>query len=92
MSQLADDLAGPVCKGSWLLGTACGHCQRCIKEAPEAIAALRATLDVSIARTTLIVSMIPPRAPLNYDFVDSVKIKMFDAIREQLYDKEGNLR
>lgn len=92
MSQLAHDLAGPVCRGSWLLGTACGHCQRCIKEAPSAIATLRASLEAVEKRTKLVVSIIPPPVKYGYDFLDSVKIKMFDAVREQLYDKEGKLR
>lgn len=31
----------PSCKGSWLIGTACGHCPRCYETAPETIKKLR---------------------------------------------------
>lgn len=30
-----------ICKGSWVLGTACGHCQRCNDEASSLIPELR---------------------------------------------------
>lgn len=35
-----------MCKGDWLIGTACGKCPRCVKLAPTAVAALRSDLKM----------------------------------------------
>lgn len=37
----------PVCKGSWVLGSACGECERCLADAPAAARTLFAELSAS---------------------------------------------
>lgn len=34
-----------VCRGDWLLGTACGKCRRCLETAPHAIAVLKKDVE-----------------------------------------------
>lgn len=79
-----------ICRGSWLLRTACGHCSRCQEEAPKAIAALQKSSEKNERALLSIRGCIPPSVPIpGYDLTDAVKAKLFDAAREQLYDEEG---
>jgi hypothetical protein len=81
-----------VCRGSWVLGTACGHCQRCIETAPATIAGLRSDLERAHRLNKVVISVIPPPCPPGHDFVDAFKVKMFEALQAQIYDEEGKMR
>ena len=80
-----------VCKGSWVLGSACGRCSRCAEEAPRAIASLLTTVNAFERRLKLIVGCIPPPSGMG-DYAADVKAKLFEACRSQLYDEQGRLR
>jgi hypothetical protein len=80
-----------VCRGSWVLGTACGHCSRCAAELPKAMEYFRDKAAVLEGRLRLVIQMIPPPSGMG-DYADSVKVHLFEALRAQLYDEKGNLR
>ena len=69
------------CRGSWLLGSACGSCPACAVEAPRAIEALRR--DVADLRDKLrcVEAVVPPRSATTQDLSETVKVALFDAVR-----------
>jgi hypothetical protein len=69
-----------VCKGSWMLGTACGHCSRCVEMAKPTIDALLADIDEKKARMSTILSCLPPGGH-GFDISDEFKVKCFDEAR-----------
>jgi hypothetical protein len=76
-----------VCRGSWMLGTACGHCSRCAEALPKAMAYFRDKVAVLEGRLGLVVQMIPPPSGMG-DYADTVKVHPFEALRAQLYDEK----
>lgn len=66
----------PICKGAWLLGSACGKCARCVVSAPEVIKTLRGQAD----RLDAIVKLIPPGGH-GYDYSDEYKLACFEEMR-----------
>lgn len=86
------------CKGSFLLGSACGRCTRCVDEALQLVPQLLKERRVRIEESTLIHHAIPDRPLAGHqalDFTDKFKLACFEEARRILYDrhvpKEGNL-
>ena len=75
------------CKGDWLLGTACGRCTRCVDTAPKVISKMRMDREREQRELKLIMALIPPLFTNGTDFEPDVKIKLFEALRLQLYNK-----
>lgn len=73
-----------VCKGDWLLGTACGTCERCVEMAKPTIDALRATKAAQERVFKAVTAVITPNAP-GYEPSDRLKVACFDEVRGILY-------
>jgi hypothetical protein len=75
------------CRGSWMLGTACGHCFRCRDEARELIPRLLIERKESQARLVRVASVLPPIFEQG-DYTDAFKIAAFDEARRVFHRKD----
>ena len=78
-----------ICRGSWVLGSCCGACARCSKEALELIPRLlQETKDqkLLIARVK---SVIPRGYDPPIDHTDQHKLHCYDEARRILYEKKA---
>jgi hypothetical protein len=75
------------CRGSWVLGTACGHCPRCQDEARALIPKLLTQRKELEAKLTMIAMVLPPIFEQG-DYTDAYKIVAFDEARRVFYRKE----
>lgn len=75
-----------ICRGSWMLGSACGHCQRCLDEAGDVIPKLLRDHEELQARLIHVVSIIPPPfTDSNWDYADKFKAAAFDEVRRLIH-------
>jgi hypothetical protein len=74
------------CRGSWVLGTACGYCQRCQDEARELIPKLLTERKELQAKLTMVAMVLPPVFEQG-DYTDAYKIVAFDEARRVFHRK-----
>lgn len=80
-----------VCRGDWLLGTACQHCRRCLETAPHAIAVLKKA-DELRSRKLAALRVVIFRASSDYKgspvISDVFKVQSFEEARRILWAEE----
>lgn len=67
-----------ICRGAWMLGTACGHCSRCMDEASRLIPKLREEIqpnNIKVSKLAAALSLAPrptktPNAEWMIDYMD----------------------
>jgi hypothetical protein len=74
------------CRGSWVLGTACGHCDLCRDEARVLIPKLLTERKELQAKLTMIAMVLPPVFEQG-DYTDAYKIVAFDEARRVFHRK-----
>jgi hypothetical protein len=72
------------CKGSWMLGTACGKCPACADEALK----MMPSLVADNKKLSPIIGLIRP-IPEYGDYSDAYKARAYDEARRVLYDKQA---
>lgn len=68
------------CRGSWCLGSACGHCRRCVEEASDLIPRLLAQNKMLLNKLTDVAACVPQMAD-GHDVADAFKARAFDEVR-----------
>ena len=77
-----------LCRGSWLLGTACGKCPRCIEEAGPIIRSLRDNEEKLTRKLTRIHLCLIPQVGPN-DITDTFKVTCFNEARRIAQEDKG---
>jgi hypothetical protein len=75
-----------ICRGSWMLGSACGRCRRCHVEAAELLPEFMRRNKKS-ARLLEIVATYVPRRSESVEYKDHFKVHLFDELRRAFYEE-----
>lgn len=84
-----DLLCGAICKGSWVLGTACGRCAKCRDEALGIVGKLMPAYRRLQEQMTMLVAVLP-RGGHGYDYSDEYKVQCFEEARRIAYEFPEN--
>jgi hypothetical protein len=81
-----DKMSDAICKGSWLLGSACERCERCRADAAELLPRFMQR-DKKNARLIEIVTVYMPRRSADIEYKDHFKVHLFDELRRAFYEE-----